>query len=371
MNTHGVADTMYEMQGLSKDLLPACIVSTTFPAVPAPPSLTLAAFATKGYVQDGPTLVYVDQEAHNVVITGGDGQYWLALAQDTWTTYASWNRVSGSHYLWRANATRPPDVDGVLVFIQMTVAGGAITVVSPLTNVTNQPMSKQNSNAVAITGGNVGTPGGTVGAGVAANAAYQLLVAPGKTLFQTAPLVGIGVDPVYPFDVSGAARVMGAVGIGLAPTAHQLTLLFNRGANHGLVVQPSADTGGGTSVALMNAAFTLVGSISTTASATAFNTSSDRRLKEALQPLTDALKTVEALTPLRFRWRGTGAPGVGFAAQDVQPLVPEAVTGDQAAATPMQMDLSKLVPYLVGACQELAHQVEALTVRLATLEGSA
>ena len=56
------------------------------------------------------------------------------------------------------------------------------------------------------------------------------------------------------------------------------------------------------------------GSISTTATATAYNTSSDVRLKHAITALTGALDVVQALGRCAFRWNATdearrGLPG--------------------------------------------------------------
>jgi hypothetical protein len=76
---------------------------------------------------------------------------------------------------------------------------------------------------------------------------------------------------------------------------------------------------------------------------------------------------MQALSPVSFLWKADGSPGVGFLAQDVAAVVPGVVSGDPEAVdaagqvVPMQMDLSKLVPYLVGA-------IKSLTARLAVLE---
>lgn len=377
-------------------MLPACIVSTTFPAIPAPPSLILAAFATRGYVKDGPTLVYVTQEAHTVTLTGGDGQYWLALGQDTFATVSTWNRTAGTHYLWKQSATRPPDVDGMLTFIQMTVAGGAITVVTPLTNVTSLPMSKQNSNDVVITGGVVSTTGDLTSGndllvnrygafGAAINANYRLLLSTaGKgSLYCTGP-VGINAEPTAASEhlivggkgvftgtlTSGPLAIGGAQLLGVSLTAY-----YDKSSTSGMIIRPQvSDAGGGSAVVFQNVAGTAVGTISTSGAATSYNTTSDGRLKEGVETLHGALDVVRALRPVSFRWRRDGSPGRGFLADEVQTLAPEAVTGVQDAVdeagdiVAQGMDLSKLVPYLTAALQETLAQVEALTARVQMLE---
>ena len=76
------------------------------------------------------------------------------------------------------------------------------------------------------------------------------------------------------------------------------------------------------------AATTEVGSISVTASATAYNTSSDYRLKENLEPLTNALDRIEQLPVYRFNFKSDPEKIVdGFVAHEVSEFVPEAISG--------------------------------------------
>jgi hypothetical protein len=75
-----------------------------------------------------------------------------------------------------------------------------------------------------------------------------------------------------------------------------------------------------------------VGSVSVTSSATAYNTSSDYRLKENLTPLTGALDRLDQLPVYRFNFKADPDTTVdGFVAHEVQAHVPEAVTGEKDA----------------------------------------
>ena len=75
-----------------------------------------------------------------------------------------------------------------------------------------------------------------------------------------------------------------------------------------------------------------VGSIAVTTSATAFNTSSDYRLKENLTPLTGALDRLDQLPVYRFNFKTNPDTTVdGFVAHEVSAHVPEAVTGEKDA----------------------------------------
>jgi len=70
-----------------------------------------------------------------------------------------------------------------------------------------------------------------------------------------------------------------------------------------------------------------VGSITTSGSSTAFNTSSDYRLKEDIQPMVGATERVLALNPINFAWKVDGSRVDGFLAHEAQEVVPECISG--------------------------------------------
>ena len=72
-----------------------------------------------------------------------------------------------------------------------------------------------------------------------------------------------------------------------------------------------------------------VGSIAYNGSATAFNTSSDYRLKENINPISDGISRLKNLKPSRFNFihDETNTLRDGFIAHEVTPVVPEAITG--------------------------------------------
>jgi len=329
-NTHLIPDAAAEGQAIMGDLQAPCILSTTWPAVPVT-SLTLAAFATHGYVVDGTTLKYVDQAAAQVTLTGADGQFWVALHKNTWAAVASWTRQVGTHYLWRSNATKPANPPGGLILSQVTVAGGIITAVSQ-TTIPTTPMSLQDAGAVAITGGS----------------------AAGLTI------------------TGGSATGLSTLSIQSEATSfNAINVTFNRSVANGCVIQPNSDVAGGAALLFLNTAAGVVGSIATTGTTTAYNTSSDARLKFAIATLTGTLDAILALRPVAFRWQADGSPGHGFVAHELQEVLPDAVTGEpdavdaQGGILPQQVDHSKLVVWLVGAVQELATRVAELEAQLA------
>ena len=87
-----------------------------------------------------------------------------------------------------------------------------------------------------------------------------------------------------------------------------------------------------------------VGSISTTGSATAFNTSSDYRLKENVVSMTGALDRVSELKPSRFNFIADADKTVdGFLAHEVQEIVPEAISGEKDAMQDEEYEVSPAV----------------------------
>lgn len=156
-----------------------------------------------------------------------------------------------------------------------------------------------------------------------------------------------------------------------------------------------------------------VGTIKANGSSTSYNTSSDYRLKEDVQPMTGASDRVLALKPCNFAWKDGGSRVDGFLAHEAQEVVPEAVTGEKDAmrteeyeVTPavyedviipavldadgneveperteqrlvseavmgtrevpdyQGIDQSKLVPLLTAALQEALGEIESLKARL-------
>ena len=121
------------------------------------------------------------------------------------------------------------------------------------------------------------------------------------------------------------------------------------------------------------------GSIRQNGDATAFNTSSDYRLKENVDYTWDATTRLKQLKPAKFNWISddTNTLLEGFLAHEVSGIVPQAVSGekdkvatadDVAAgiansvgdAMHQGIDQSKLVPLMVKTIQELEARIKTL-----------
>jgi hypothetical protein len=113
----------------------------------------------------------------------------------------------------------------------------------------------------------------------------------------------------------------------------------------------------------------IVGDISVTTLATTYNSISDYRLKEAVQPLSGGLSRVNALKPSIYKWKLNGSNGEGFLAHELAEVVPAAVTGEKDAVNEdgsikaQSIDMSRIVPILVAAIKELTARVQTLEAK--------
>ncbi len=122
---------------------------------------------------------------------------------------------------------------------------------------------------------------------------------------------------------------------------------------------------------------TNTGTVTTNGTNTSYNTSSDYRLKEDVQPMTGALARIAALKPCTYKWKANGSTGEGFIAHELAEVVPDAVTGEKDAVNadgsikPQGIDTSFLVATLTAAIQEQQAIIEQLKADVAALKGQA
>jgi hypothetical protein len=150
------------------------------------------------------------------------------------------------------------------------------------------------------------------------------------------------------------------------------------GANQEGLILVNTNTAAGTqtSIGFRRPSGTTVGTITTTLSATAYNTSSDYRLKHDIQPMQNALAKVAALKPVTYKWNVDDSDGEGFIAHALAEVCPGAVTGEKDAVNedgsinPQGIDTSFLVATLTAAIQEQQQMIETLQAKVAALEAA-
>ena len=85
---------------------------------------------------------------------------------------------------------------------------------------------------------------------------------------------------------------------------------------------------------------------------------SDRRFKENIELISNAETILSSIRGVRFTWKDSRLADVGCVAQEIMPLLPEAISGDFESGLHVAYD--KLVPVLIEALKHLSHRVELL-----------
>ncbi len=192
----------------------------------------------------------------------------------------------------------------------------------------------------------------------------------------------------------------GNVGIGTTiPLAASLTMGYNKDLNYGYI-QATTDNvswdklainpnGGAVGIGMTNPTAPNILQVNGPVGATGYNTISDARLKKDIAPLAYGLDIIMKLRPVGFNWIARDQEWkkqhqVGLIAQEVESVVPEAVTTANDVLQTKSLAYSELVPVLIKAVQDLktandnlraanddgAAQIATLTARLDAIEAA-
>jgi len=147
------------------------------------------------------------------------------------------------------------------------------------------------------------------------------------------------------------------------------TFYFNTSDDRAAEIIRHARASGATQasmIAFLDSGGTERGTIKTDGSATAYNTSSDRRLKENIASADEASSVIDAIKIVKHNWKSGGHVRFGVIAQDLHQVAPEAVSagddGEEIEKT-WGVDYSKLVPMLVKEIQSLRARVAQLETK--------
>jgi hypothetical protein len=130
----------------------------------------------------------------------------------------------------------------------------------------------------------------------------------------------------------------------------------------------------GTSEASQNYIFVIsgsteVGKINTISSGTTYNTTSDYRLKDNIEIITDGTERLMNLKPIRHSWKESSGIVDGFLAHEVQEAGLEyAVTGEKDGKYMQSMDYGRITPVIVSALQDAIKEINNLKQRIKELE---
>ena len=121
------------------------------------------------------------------------------------------------------------------------------------------------------------------------------------------------------------------------------------------------------------------------ASGTNIYNASDARLKQNISSISGSLNSVLALNPVKFNWVDDFVPSengkdmLGFVAQEIQTIIPEAVesfgadsifVGETEIDNPLRVNEKFLIPVLTKAIQEQQAIIDGLIARIEALENN-
>lgn len=215
------------------------------------------------------------------------------------------------------------------------------------------------------------------------NAFYPLITQGSNLQFVTGTTERMRIDSSGNLLVGATAQQTGgngklSVAGGSGGVAATLTNNSNGSAYTTEVYNYTTSTGAGTGRYVkfaMGSTPNQTGSIIGDGTNTAFNTSSDYRLKENVEPMAGALALVMQQRPVTWVWKSNGKLGKGFIAHWLQEDgAGECVSGEKDAVDAdgnpeyQGIDTSFLVATLTAAIQELKGIVDAQALRITALE---
>ena len=107
------------------------------------------------------------------------------------------------------------------------------------------------------------------------------------------------------------------------------------------------------------------------ANITAFGSLSDRRLKDSIEPIKQAVTKVQQLEGVTFQYKKDGKRSTGLIAQDLEKVLPEAVyttTDIEGTEEHLAIHYGNTVGLLVNAIKEQQQTIDELTKRIEQLE---
>ena len=257
-----------------------------------------------------------------------------------------WN---GSAVQWASGGAVSSFSAGTTGLLPSSPVGGPV-VLSGVLNTVNggtQVSSSGASGNVLVSNGTVWTSQTPISAGLLTTSTGAQLTANNTFAgsgYQRFNAVSNGIAAVA--DASAGGTTIGYASVVNATTSYQMTFGYGYASS-----------------------YSVVGTITSTGSGTAYNTSSDRRLKENITPLTNSGAVIDAMQPRTFTWISTKETAAGFIADELQQVVPSAVHGQPNAVdetgNPIYQGIDASTPEMIAL---LVAEVQSLRKRVTALE---
>jgi hypothetical protein len=144
--------------------------------------------------------------------------------------------------------------------------------------------------------------------------------------------------------------------------------VFDMGSAGGLTLN-IPNTAFGSTIMTFQYAGSSKGTITVSSGGTAYNTSSDRRLKDNISSLTGSGEFIDSLHPRTWNWKADGTAGVGFVADEVAAVSPSTVHGIVNDVDTEGNPVYQVMEY--GSAEFIANivaELQSLRARVAQLE---
>ncbi|MEQ1717851.1 MAG: tail fiber domain-containing protein, partial [Hyphomicrobium sp.] len=172
-------------------------------------------------------------------------------------------------------------------------------------------------------------------------------------------------DDTAPNTVTGWGSRHAVFGQG-GPSGGGVGISYNNTGGYGIInaLSPSVSwrnlilQSGAGNVGIGTTAPTQLLHVNGTAYATTFLHTSDRRLKTDINPIATAVELTTKLRGVHFKWKKDGVPAYGVIAQEVEAVMPDAVTTNSDGTK--AVDYDQLIPVLIEAVKALRVEVDAL-----------
>jgi len=167
----------------------------------------------------------------------------------------------------------------------------------------------------------------------------------------------ISVDGANTIMQSGGGNVLIGTTTTIGPAAGRVDVLYSGLVQYGMNIRTTFSDG--IAISFVNSSGTQVGTIYQSSSSTAYNTSSDYRLKQDLKDF-NGIDIISKIKTYDFEWKSDNSRSYGVIAHELKEVIDYAVFGEKDSVTMQGVDYSKLVPIMVKAIQELKQEINTL-----------
>lgn len=171
---------------------------------------------------------------------------------------------------------------------------------------------------------------------------------------------------------AGATMILN--GTGLINGTECLSLSFNGTGRHAFDLNDTTSANGAGYLVFFSGGGQRGSIVNNNNTGVLYNVTSDYRAKKDIEPMTSGISIIQALKPVKFKWKDNDFEDFGFIAHELQEVLPNCVSGKKDAldvnGDPQYQGIDKgsLTPYLVAALQEQQSIIKQLEARLSALE---